>query len=294
MNRSRKGIILAGGSGTRLAPITNSMSKQLMPVYDKPMIYYPLSTLMLTGIREILIIVNPSEIQNFKKLLGDGSHLGISIKYKIQQNPNGIAEAFLLSADFINQSPSVLILGDNLFHGNELIDLLNNANKRTEGSTIFAYHVSEPRSYGVIEFDNDGNPFEIREKPLETKSNFAITGLYFYDKNVVEYSKQIIPSSRGELEISSINQIYLKKNNLNVELMGRGMTWLDTGTFDSLHQASSYIRTLELRQGLKVGCPEEIAWRNGWIKDKDLKILAEKFDKSGYGNYLYKLVNQNY
>ena len=294
MNRSRKGIILAGGSGTRLAPITNSISKQLMPVYDKPMIYYPLSTLMLTGIREILIIVNPSEIQNFKKLLGDGSHLGISIKYKIQQNPNGIAEAFLLSADFINQSPSVLILGDNLFHGNELIDLLNNANKRTEGSTIFAYHVSEPRSYGVIEFDNEGNPFEIREKPLETKSNFAITGLYFYDKNVVEYAKQIIPSSRGELEISSINQIYLKKNNLNVELMGRGMTWLDTGTFDSLHQASSYIRTLELRQGLKVGCPEEIAWRNGWIKDKDLKILAEKFDKSGYGNYLYKLVNQNY
>ena len=294
MNRSRKGIILAGGSGTRLAPITNSISKQLMPVYDKPMIYYPLSTLMLTGIREILIIVNPSEIQNFKKLLGDGSHLGISIKYKIQQNPNGIAEAFLLSADFINQSPSVLILGDNLFHGNELIDLLNNANKRTEGSTIFAYHVSEPRSYGVIEFDSEGNPFEIREKPLETKSNFAITGLYFYDKNVVEYAKQIIPSSRGELEISSINQIYLKKNNLNVELMGRGMTWLDTGTFDSLHQASSYIRTLELRQGLKVGCPEEIAWRNGWIKDKDLKILAEKFDKSGYGNYLYKLVNQNY
>ena len=294
MNISRKGIILAGGSGTRLAPITNSMSKQLMPVYDKPMIYYPLSTLMLTGIREILIIVNPSEIQNFKKLLGDGSHLGISIKYKIQQNPNGIAEAFLLSADFINQSPSVLILGDNLFHGNELIDLLNNANKRTEVSTIFAYHVSEPRSYGVIEFDSEGNPFEIKEKPLETKSNFAITGLYFYDKNVVEYSKQIIPSSRGELEISSINQIYLKKNNLNVELMGRGMTWLDTGTFDSLHQASSYIRTLELRQGLKVGCPEEIAWRNGWIKDKDLKILAEKFDKSGYGNYLYKLVNQNY
>ena len=294
MNRSRKGIILAGGSGTRLAPITNSISKQLMPVYDKPMIYYPLSTLMLTGIREILIIVNPSEIQNFKKLLGDGSHLGISIKYKIQQKPNGIAEAFLLSADFINQSPSVLILGDNLFHGNELIDLLNNANKRTEGSTIFAYHVSEPRSYGVIEFDSEGHPFEIKEKPLETKSNFAITGLYFYDKNVVEYSKQIIPSSRGELEISSINQIYLKKNNLNVELMGRGMTWLDTGTFDSLHQASSYIRTLELRQGLKVGCPEEIAWRNGWIKDKDLKILAEKFDKSGYGNYLYKLVNQNY
>ena len=294
MNISRKGIILAGGSGTRLAPITNSMSKQLMPVYDKPMIYYPLSTLMLTGIREILIIVNPSEIQNFKKLLGDGSHLGISIKYKIQQKPNGIAEAFLLSADFINQSPSVLILGDNLFHGNELIDLLNNANKRTEGSTIFAYHVSEPRSYGVIEFDSEGNPFEIKEKPLETKSNFAITGLYFYDKNVVEYAKQIIPSSRGELEISSINQIYLKNNNLNVELMGRGMTWLDTGTFDSLHQASSYIRTLELRQGLKVGCPEEIAWRNGWIKDKDLKILAEKFDKSGYGNYLYKLVNQNY
>ena len=294
MNISRKGIILAGGSGTRLAPITNSMSKQLMPVYDKPMIYYPLSTLMLTGIREILIIVNPSEIQNFKKLLGDGSHLGISIKYKIQQEPNGIAEAFLLSADFINQSPSVLILGDNLFHGNELIDLLNNANKRTEGSTIFAYHVSEPRSYGVIEFDNEGNPFKITEKPLETKSNFAITGLYFYDKNVVEYAKQIIPSSRGELEISSINQIYLKKNNLNVELMGRGMTWLDTGTFDSLHQASSYIRTLELRQGLKVGCPEEIAWRNGWIKDKDLKILADKFDKSGYGNYLYKLVHQNF
>lgn len=294
MNISRKGIILAGGCGTRLAPITNSISKQLMPVYDKPMIYYPLSTLMLTGIREILIIVNPSEKQNFKKLLGDGSHLGISIKYKIQQEPNGIAEAFLLSAEFINHSPSALILGDNLFHGNELINLLDNANKRKEGGTIFAYHVSEPKSYGVIEFDNEGNPVEIREKPLETESNFAITGLYFYDKNVVEYAKQIIPSSRGELEISSINQIYLKKNNLNVELMGRGMTWLDTGTFDSLHQASSYIRTLELRQGLKVGCPEEIAWRNGWIKDKDLKILAEKFDKSGYGNYLYKLVNQNY
>ncbi len=291
MASNRKGIILAGGSGTRLAPITFSISKQLMPVYDKPMIYYPLSTLMLSGIREIQIITTPSEKINFEKLLGQGEHLGIDIRYKVQPNPNGIAEAFLLSQNFLGNSPSALILGDNLFHGNELIEQLQIANKRTVGSTIFAYHVSNPESYGVIEFDSHGKPKDIIEKPKKAKSNYAITGLYFYDNQVIEYAKNIRPSKRGELEISSINQVYLEHNNLNVEIMGRGMTWLDTGTFDSLHQASSYIRTLELRQGLKVGCPEEIAWRNKWINDRQLNEIANKLTKSGYGDYLVKLLN---
>ncbi len=294
MDSMRKGIILAGGNGTRLAPITFSISKQLMPVYDKPMIYYPLSTLMLTGIREILLITNPKEKPNFENLLGNGSKFGISITYKIQPEPRGLAEAFILGEKFLGMSSSALILGDNLFHGNELIDRLKNADKQKDGATIFAYHVSNPRNYGVISFTSNGEVKEILEKPSKPTSNFAITGLYFYDQKVVEYAKEVRPSKRNELEISSINELYLQNKSLNVQVMGRGMTWLDTGTFDSLHQASSYIRTLEMRQGLKVGCPEEIAWRNGWINDQQLYELASDLSSSGYGDYLIKILKNNF
>ena len=294
MDSERKGIILAGGNGTRLAPITFSISKQLMPVYDKPMIYYPLSTLMLSGIREILIITNPKEKPNFENLLGNGSKFGISITYKIQPKPRGLAEAFILGEKFLGNSSSALILGDNLFHGNELIEKLKNANKNKEGATIFAYHVSNPKNYGVISFSPNGEPKEIIEKPPKPKSNFAITGLYFYDEKVIEFAKEVRPSKRNELEISTINEIYLQNKSLNVQVMGRGMTWLDTGTFDSLHQASSYIRTLEMRQGLKVGCPEEIAWRNGWINDQKLYDLAIDLSSSGYGDYLINILKNNF
>ena len=290
MSKERKGLILAGGKATRLYPLTYAVSKQLLPVYDKPMIYYPLCTLMLAGIREYLIIVSPPNLDNFKKLLGDGSQWGINIDYAIQKEPDGLAQAFLIGEKFINGSPSALVLGDNLFHGNELIPKLIKASKNKIESTIFVYPVSDPERYGVAEFDQDKKVIRIEEKPKKPKSRFAVTGLYFYDETVVEKAKTIKPSKRGELEITSLNNIYLESNSLKVEVMGRGMAWLDTGTFESLHQASSYIKLLEQRQGLKVSCPEEIAWKKGWIKDKDLEKLAKDIIKSGYGEYLLKIL----
>ena len=289
MSSSRKGIILAGGNATRLYPLTYSVSKQLMPVYDKPMIYYPITTLMLTGIKEYLIIVSPNHLKAFQNLLGDGTQWGISIEYAIQEKPEGLAQAFLIAEKFINNSPSVLILGDNLFHGNELTPQLVKANNNEEGATIFVYPVSDPKRYGVAEFDKNKKVINLEEKPLKPKSRYAVTGIYFYDKTAVEKAKQIKPSGRGELEITSLNNLYLQEKNLFVEIMGRGMAWLDTGTFDSLHQAGSYIRLLERRQGFKVGCPEEVAWRNKWIKDKDLVNLAKSMIKSGYGKYLIEI-----
>nr|WP_075440389.1 glucose-1-phosphate thymidylyltransferase RfbA [Prochlorococcus marinus] len=286
MTSSRKGIILAGGNATRLYPLTYSVSKQLMPVYDKPMIYYPLSTLMLTGIKEYLVIVSPIHLDAFKTLLGDGNQWGISIKYAIQEKPEGLAQAFLIAEEFIDNHPSALILGDNLYHGNELIPQLEKANIKQTGATIFVYPVSDPERYGVAEFDENKKVINLEEKPRTPKSRYAVTGIYFYDDSAVNKAKQIMPSSRGELEITSLNNLYLKENNLFVEIMGRGMAWLDTGTFDSLHQAGSYIRLLERRQGLKVGCPEEVAWRKNWINKKELKKLAENMLKSGYGKYL--------
>lgn len=289
MSSSRKGIILAGGNATRLYPLTYSVSKQLMPVYDKPMIYYPITTLMLTGIKEYLIIVSPNHLKAFQNLLGDGTQWGISIEYAIQEKPEGLAQAFLIAEKFINNSPSVLILGDNLYHGNELTPQLIKANNNEEGATIFVYPVSDPKRYGVAEFDKNKKVINLEEKPLKPKSRYAVTGIYFYDKTAVEKAKQIKPSGRGELEITSLNNLYLQEKNLFVEIMGRGMAWLDTGTFDSLQQAGSYIRLLERRQGLKVGCPEEVAWRNKWIKDKDLVNLAKSMIKSGYGKYLIEI-----
>ncbi len=286
MSNLRKGIILAGGNATRLYPLTYAVSKQLMPVYDKPMIYYPLSTLMLTGIKDFLIIVSPSHLNAFKSLLGDGKEWGISIEYAIQEKPEGLAQAFLIAEDFIGKNPSVLILGDNLYHGSELTPQLKKANKRNNGATIFVYQVSEPQRYGVAEFNKNNKVINLEEKPKKPKSRYAVTGIYFFDNTVVEKAKQIKPSSRGEYEITSLNNLYLKEDNLFVEIMGRGMAWLDTGTIDTLHQAGTYIRLIERRQGLKVGCPEEISWRNGWIEDKDLIKLARNMMKSGYGNYL--------
>ncbi len=290
MSKERKGLILAGGKATRLYPLTYSVSKQLLPVYDKPMIYYPLSTLMLAGIREFLIIVNPSNLNTFQMLLGDGIKWGISIKYAIQEKPEGLAQAFLIGEKFINDSPSALILGDNLFHGNDMVPKLIKANDNKESSTIFVYPVSDPQRYGVAQFDKNKKVINIEEKPESPKSRFAVTGLYFYDNTVVEKAKNIKPSLRGELEITSLNNLFLEKKSLNVEILGRGMAWLDTGTFDSLHQASTYIRLLERRQGLKVGCPEEIAWRQGWIDDQDLLSLAQSINKSGYGEYLINIL----
>ena len=292
MGNSRKGIILAGGSGTRLYPITKSISKQLIPIYDKPMIFYPLTTLMLAGIREILIITNPQYLENFKSLLGNGSHLGISIEYLIQEFPNGLAEAFILGESFIGDSLSALILGDNLYHGQGLRNILNQVTLNEEGASIFAYKVNEPERYGIIEFDSSLKVISIEEKPTIPKSRFACTGLYFFDRTVVEKAKSLKPSKRGELEITDLNNLYLKENKLYVEPLGRGMVWLDTGTFDSLHEACSYIRTIEHRQGLKVGCPEEVAWRLGWINDQKLENLADKYLKSGYGSYLKKILNE--
>ena len=286
MSSSRKGIILAGGNATRLYPLTYSVSKQLMPVYDKPMIYYPLSTLMLTGIKEYLIIVSPSHLNAFKNLLGNGNKWGISIKYAIQEKPEGLAQAFLIAESFLDNHPSALILGDNLYHGNDLTPQLIKANKNNNGATIFVYPVSDPQRYGVAEFDDNKRVINLEEKPKKPLSRYAVTGIYFYDNSAVSKAKEIKPSLRGELEITSLNNLYLKENNLFVEIMGRGMAWLDTGTFDSLHQAGSYIRLLERRQGLKVGCPEEVAWRNKWINNKDLIKLAENMIKSGYGQYL--------
>ena len=286
----RKGIILAGGTGSRLTPITKCVSKQLLPVYDKPMIFYPLSTLMLAGIREILIITTPNDKNSFVNLLGDGQELGISINYEVQLRPEGLAQAFLIGAKFLDGSPVALVLGDNLFHGFDLGLQLAKASKTTEGATVFAYPVSDPERYGVVEFDKSGNVITIEEKPTKPKSRFAITGLYFYDSPVIEKARNVRPSARGELEITEINQNYLQEGRLKVEVMGSGMAWLDTGTFDSLHEASTYISTLERRQGTKVGCPEEVAWRNGWISDHQLVTLANKLEKSGYGQYLMDLI----
>ena len=289
----RKGIILAGGNGSRLAPITNVISKQLIPVFDKPMIYYPLSTLMLSGIREYLIITTDLESHLFKELLGDGSQWGIDIQYEVQTSPDGIAQAFIIGEKFISESNIAFILGDNLFHGNQLLPMLIDADKKNIGATLFAYMVNDPERYGVIELNKKGEVISIEEKPKKPKSRFAITGLYYYDNLVIEYAKNLRFSERRELEITDINKIYLKEGKLDVQLMGRGTAWLDTGTIESLHEASSYIRTLENRQGLKISCPEEIAWRNSWISDADLANIAKPISNSGYGSYLLRLLSEN-
>ena len=287
-----KGIILAGGSGTRLHPLTVAISKQLMPVYDKPMLYYPLTTLMLANIKEFLIISTEEHLNSFKRLLRDGSQWGVSISYIVQKQPNGIAEAFVLGEDFIGDSPSALILGDNLFHSSDMVQLLKRANDQKEGATLFTYRVKDPQNYGVVKIDESGKPISIVEKPKEFTSWNAVTGLYFYDNTVVEKAKKIKPSKRNELEISSINEIYLKEGNLNLHRFNRGSAWLDTGSFDALHLAGSYIRTLERRTGLKVGCPEEVAWRQGWISSSQLISLAKDIDASGYGDYLAAIASE--
>ena len=285
----RKGIILAGGTGSRLFPITKGISKQLIPVYDKPMIFYPLSTLMLAGIKDILVITTKDDLKIFTSFLGNGDNYGVKISYEIQPKPEGIAQAFIIGEKFIGNSPVALILGDNIFYGEGISSLLKSANKK-KISSIFAYQVSDPERYGVVEFSKDGEVIGIQEKPKDPKSKFAITGIYFYDNSVVDKAKEISSSPRGELEISDINEIYLKEGNLSVEVFQRGIAWLDTGTVDSLHEASSFIRTIEHRQGLKICCPEEIAWRNGWISNDKLKKLALDYLKSGYGNYLLSLL----
>jgi len=290
---SRKGIILAGGTATRLSPLSRAVSKQLMPVFDKPMIYYPLSTLMLAGIRNILLITTPHDIEAFKRLLGDGSEWGINISYAEQPSPDGLVQAFLIGANFLDGAPAALILGDNLFHGDGLVEQLCKANNKINGGTIFAYPVKDPERYGVVEFDKDNKAISIEEKPQRPISRYAVTGLYFYDSTVVNRSLKIRPSARGELEISSLNQMYLDEGGLNVEKMGRGIAWLDTGTFESLQDAGGYIRTLESRQSLKVGCPEEVAWRKGWISDSVLESLANPLMHSGYGEYLLQLIEMN-
>jgi glucose-1-phosphate thymidylyltransferase len=288
---ARKGIILAGGAGTRLHPATLSLSKQLLPVYDKPMIYYPLSTLMLGNIREILVISTPEDTPRFRQLLGNGRQWGLELDYAVQPSPDGLAQAFIIGAGFVGNSPSALVLGDNIFHGHSISELLDRADARTAGATIFAYHVIDPQRYGVAEFDKSGKVIGIEEKPAAPKSNYAVTGLYYYDSDVVDFARSLKPSARGELEITDLNRLYLERDKLGVELMGRGYAWLDTGTHDSLLDAGQFIATLERRQGFKVACPEEIAWRRGWIDDTQLMALAALLARSGYGNYLQRLLS---
>jgi len=290
--KKRKGLILAGGSGTRLYPVTQSISKQLLPVYDKPMIYYSLSTLMLAGIRDILLISTPEDISRFESLLGDGSQWGLNIQYCVQASPDGLAEAFILGESFIGNDLSALILGDNIFYGHNMNDLLLNAIAREEGASVFAYHVQDPERYGVAEFDRNNKVISLEEKPLKPKSNFAVTGLYFYDQDVVKLTKTLRPSSRGELEITDLNQLYLMQKKLHVEVMGRGYAWLDTGTHESLLEASQFIATIEKRQGLKVSCPEEIAYRQKWISASQLEALAAPLLKNGYGQYLQRILQE--